>query len=181
MKRRIHPYKFNMWLILAGIVMFFAAFTSAYIVMHQRDAWQSFAMPHVFWVSTIAILTSSLTMHLALKNFKARNMAAYKKLITITAVLGLVFLGGQMAGFGKMYEEGFTLSWNISAGFLYVIISAHMVHVLAGVVALLVIFFRAYRRKIRTYDPIPVEVAATFWHFVDGLWIYLYIFFLVIR
>lgn len=120
-------------------------------------------------------------MHLALKNFKQRNMATYKKLITITAILGLIFLGGQMAGFGKMYEEGFTLSWNISAGFLYVIISAHMVHVLAGVIALLVIFFRAYRRKVRTYDPVPVEVAATFWHFVDGLWIYLYIFFLIIR
>lgn len=181
MKRKIHPYKFNMWLVLAGIVMFFAAFTSAYIVMHQRNAWESFSMPHVFWLSTVVILASSLTMYLALKRFKAHRMGAYKQLMTITAILGLVFLAAQLAGFGQMYKDGFTLSWNISAGFLYVIIGAHMVHVLGGVIALFVMFFRAYRRKVRTYDPVPVEVVSTYWHFVDGLWIYLYIFFLIIR
>lgn len=170
-----------MWLAIAGIVMFFAAFTSAYIVMRGRAVWQSFSMPHLFWVSTVVILVSSLTMHLALKNFKQRNMMAYKRLITTTAVLGLVFLIVQAMGFGVMYKEGFTLTWNISAGFIFVIVGAHMLHVLGGVIALFFIFFRAYRRKVRTYDPVPVEVVATFWHFVDLLWIYLYIFFLIIK
>ena len=170
-----------MWLVLAGIVMFFAAFTSAYIVMHGRDDWQSFNLPHAFWLSTIVILVSSGTMHLALKSFKNRNMHRYKRLITLTAFLGLVFMGAQLVGFSGMYAEGFTLTWNISAGFLFVIVGAHMLHVLGGVIALLVIFFRAYRKKVRTYDPVPVEIAATYWHFVDGLWLYLYIFFMIIR
>ncbi len=178
---KIHPYKFNMWIILISIVMFFAAFTSAYIVMEGRDSWQPFRMPDVFWLSTLVILGSSVTMHLSVKSFKNHNMSLYKKLITFTAFLGVVFMALQLLGFSNMYKEGFTLSWNISAALLYVIVGAHIVHVLGGVVALLVIFFRAYRRRVRSYDAVPVEVAATFWHFVDGLWIYLYIFFLLIR
>lgn len=180
-QNRIHPYKFNMWLALAGIVMFFAAFTSAYLVMRARGAWQSFRMPDIFWFSTAVILASSVTMHLSVKTFKARHMGRYKTLITVTALLGLVFLICQGIGFSNLYGRGITLQWNLSASLLYVIVSAHMLHVLGGVIALLIIFARAYRRHVRTYDPVPVEVAATYWHFVDGLWIYLYIFFLLIR
>lgn len=180
-KNRIHPYKFNLWLALAGIVMFFAAFTSAYLVMHARSSWAHFHLPWVFWLSTAVILASSLTMHLSVKSFKAHQMTRYKSLITVTAVLGLLFLLGQIIGFSDLYAKGITLQWNLSASLLYVIIGAHMVHVLGGVIALFIIFARAYRRRVRTYDPIPVEVAATYWHFVDGLWIYLYIFFLWIR
>lgn len=170
-----------MWLLLAGIVMFFAAFTSAYLVMHARNSWQSFKMPDIFWLSTVVILLSSLTMHLSLKTFKEHRMARYKKLITITAGLGIIFMICQCIGFVNLYENGFTLQWNVSAAFIYIIVGAHMLHVLGGVVALLIIFARAYRRHVRTYDTVPVEVAATYWHFVDGLWIYLYIFFLLIR
>lgn len=178
---RIHPYKFNMWLLLAGIVMFFAAFTSAYLVMRARNAWEQFNLPDVFWFSTVAILVSSYTMHLSLKYFKQHNMHRYKILITLTALLGVAFLAAQIIGFANLYGKGITLQWNLSAGLLFIIVGAHMVHVLGGVIALLVIFARAYRRRVRTYDSVPVEVAATYWHFVDGLWIYLYIFFLLIR
>lgn len=170
-----------MWLVIAGIIMFFAAFTSAYIVMHDRDSWQPVAMPSIFWISTLVIVISSFTMHWSVKRFKQHKMQSYKTLITITALLGLLFLGGQTVGFQTMYNQGFTLSWNLSSGFLYVIIGAHMLHVLGGVIALFFIFFRAYRRKVRTYDVVPVEVVAIFWHFVDILWIYLYIFFLIFR
>jgi cytochrome c oxidase subunit 3 len=170
-----------MWLALAGIVMFFAAFTSAYLVMRSRNSWEGFSLPDIFWFSTAVIVASSITMHLSVKNFKDRRMMRYKILITVTALLGLVFLISQGLGFSRLYSQGITLQWNISASLLYIIVGAHMVHVLGGVIALLVIFFRAYRRHVRTYDPVPVEVVATYWHFVDGLWIYLYIFFLWIR
>lgn len=180
-QNRIHPYKFNMWLGLAGIVMFFAAFTSAYLVMHAQRSWEHFELPDVFWFSTAVILISSYTMHLSVKNFKDHRMQRYKVLITVTAVLGLVFLLAQGDGFLNLYNRGITLQWNLSASLLYIIVGAHMLHVLGGVIALFIVFFRAYRRRIRTYDPVPIEVVATYWHFVDGLWIYLYIFFLWIR
>lgn len=120
-------------------------------------------------------------MHLSVKSFKEHQMMRYKTLITVTALLGLLFLIGQGLGFSNMYSRGITIQWNLSAALIYIIVSAHMLHVLGGVIALFIIFARAYRRHTRTYDPVPVEVVATYWHFVDGLWIYLYIFFLLIK
>lgn len=180
-RKRIHPYKFNMWLAIAGICMFFAAFTSAYIVMESHSSWQDFKLPDMFWFSTAIIIISSFTMHLSVKSFKKHHMMRYKTLITVTALLGLLFLIGQGLGFSNMYSRGITIQWNLSAALIYIIVSAHMLHVLGGVIALFIIFARAYRRHTRTYDPVPVEVVATYWHFVDGLWIYLYIFFLFIK
>ncbi|WP_344974262.1 cytochrome c oxidase subunit 3 [Compostibacter hankyongensis] len=180
-RKRIHPYKFNMWVAMGSIVMMFAGFTSAYLVMQSRSTWQSFELPEVFWFSTAVILVSSGTIQWAYRSFKAHNMGRYKMLITVTAVLGLVFLASQTTGFAELYERGLKLDWNVSVALLYIIAGAHMLHVLGGVVALLIIFIRAYRRKVRSYDPIPIEVVATYWHFVDVLWIYLYVFFLWIR
>lgn len=180
-RKKMHPYKFNLWVALAGIVMFFAGFTSAYIVMHARSSWHELRLPELFWFSTGVILVSSLTMQMAVKSFKDRYLQRYKLLITLTALLGLVFISTQSLGFLRMYQQGFSLSWNVSAALIYIIVGAHMLHVLGGVVALLILFFRAFRRKVRSYDAIPVEVAATYWHFVDILWIYLFIFFNVVK
>ena len=180
-RNRIHPYKFNLWIALGSIVMMFAGFTSAYIVMHGRNTWESFPLPGIFWFSTGVILLSSLTMQQALRNFKERNMKRYRQLITLTAFLGLVFLCSQAVGFHELYGRGIKLDWNVSAGLLFIITGLHMLHVLGGVITLLIIFFMAYRRKVRSYDALPVELAATYWHFVDILWIYLFIFFIWIR
>ncbi|MHB1920751.1 MAG: cytochrome c oxidase subunit 3 [Chitinophagaceae bacterium] len=180
-RNRIHPYKFNLWIALGSIVMMFAGFTSAYIVMHARNTWQSFPLPRIFWFSTAVIMLSSLTMQKALMNFKARNMNRYKRLITLTVFLGLVFLVSQAIGFHELYSKGIKLDWNVSAGLLFIITGLHMLHVLGGVITLLIIFFMAFRRKVHSYDSIPVELAATYWHFVDILWIYLFLFFIWIR
>lgn len=180
-RQRIHPYKFNLWIALGSIVMLFAGFTSAYVVMHAREAWVQFVLPGIFWFSTAVILCSSLTMHLTVKEFRAHRMGNYKKLITLTAALGVLFLVCQFIGFADLYGQGIKLTWNVSAALLYVITGAHMLHVLGGVVALLIIFARAYRKHVRSYDVVPVEVAATYWHFVDILWIYLFIFFQLVR
>lgn len=180
-RRRIHPYKFNLWVAMGSIVMLFAGFTSAYIVMRGTAKWQSFALPHIFWVSSFVILLSSMTMHLSLKNFRERNMSRYKILITLTAFLGVVFLVLQTLGFVHLYSRGIRLTWNVSAGLLFIITGLHMLHVIGGVIALLIIFALAYSRKIRTYSAVPVEIVSTYWHFVDALWIYLFIFFIIIH
>ncbi len=180
-RQRIHPYKFNLWIALGSIVMLFGGFTSAYVVMHARDNWIQFVLPGIFWFSTAVIICSSITMHLTVKSFKEHRMGSYKKLITLTAILGLVFMVSQFIGFVDLYGQGIKLTWNVSAALLYVITTTHMLHVLGGVVALLIIFARAYRKHIRSYDPVPVEVAAIYWHFVDILWIYLFLFFQLIR
>jgi len=93
----------------------------------------------------------------------------------------VVFAACQWIGFSQLKNMGLPLNGPVSASFIYVIVGVHMLHVLGGVVALLIMFGRAYRTRVRTYSPVPIEVAATYWHFVDILWIYLLIFLSIAR
>lgn len=179
-QRRIHPHKFTMWVAMASITMMFAGFTSAYIVKRNQGNWLEFELPIIFWYSTFVILASSLTMHLSLKSFKAREMQRYRVLITITAALGVLFTILQWQGFQQLKTAGIDLLGirsNTAASFLFVITGMHILHVLGGVIALVVIFLRAYRTSVKQYSPVGLEIAATYWHFVDILWIYLFIFY----
>lgn len=179
-RKRIHPHKFIMWIVMGSVMMMFAGFTSAYVVKRSQSNWLEFTIPAIFWYSTAIILLSSLTIHLAGKAFKARNMRRYKTLITITAILGLAFIVMQIKGFGFLEDHGVKLfgsNSNPAGSFLGVITGVHMLHVLGGVIALVVMLFKAYSARRKNYSSISIEVASTYWHFVDGLWIYLFIFF----
>lgn len=177
---KIHPHKFALWLGIASIVMMFAGLTSAYIVKGSMPGWSTVVMPVHFYYSTAVILLSSLTVFLAKKSFIGRKMKQYRILITVTAALGLVFVLLQALGFKYLFEHGVTFAGSAGAGqFLYVIFSLHIVHVLGGVVALLVVFVRAFNQKTRFYNVVPIELVGIYWHFVDLLWVYLFIFFLI--
>jgi cytochrome c oxidase subunit 3 len=179
-RKRLHPHKFTLWIAMGSIIMMFAGLTSAYVVKESQSNWLEFALPKVFWYSTFVILLSSLTIHLALKSFKARQKQRYKVLITVTAFLGLLFAALQGYGFYDLYyNKGiqiFGVGSNPSASFLGIITGLHVLHVLGGVVALIVIFIRAYSTKVKMYNSVPVEIASTYWHFVDILWLYLFVF-----
>ncbi|MEN9685456.1 MAG: hypothetical protein RLZZ28_1242 [Bacteroidota bacterium] len=177
---RIHPHKFTLWVAMGAIVMMFAALTSAYIVKKNQSSWLEFDLPRIFWYSSFTILLSSLTIHLAAKAFKAREMSRYRSLVTITAMLGVLFMLMQLWGFKELELKNIALTGpksNSAASFLLVITGMHLLHVLGGVVALLVIFFRAYSVKMKQYSQLPIELVSTYWHFVDVLWIYLFIFY----
>lgn len=182
-RKRIHPYKFALWVAMASILMMFAGFTSAYIVKRADSNWLEFKLPPIFWVSTAVILLSSLTIHLAGKSFKARQMNQYKVLMNVTVVLGILFTILQWFGFQYLQNHGVKLIGNNSnpaGSFLGVITGVHILHVLGGVVVLLVMFFRAYNRRTINYSTLPLEVVTTYWHFVDAIWIYLFIFFNIV-
>ncbi len=115
---------------------------------------------------------------MALKAFKERRMSAYRRLITITAIAGMGFVGFQIAGFCQLWQTGTTFNGSGAGQFLYIIFGLHALHVLGGIVALLVMFFKAFSSRIRNYNPVSIELASIYWHFVDFLWIYLFIFFL---
>ncbi|MBS1919728.1 MAG: heme-copper oxidase subunit III [Bacteroidetes bacterium] len=181
-RKKIHPRKFTMWVAIASIIMMFAGLTSAYIVKSNQAAWQEIELPKIFWGSTIVILVSSLTMQIALRSFKQREMRQYRVFIASTFLLGSVFIIFQCIGFLQLWEQQqVTLKGSGAGQFLYVIFGLHVLHVFGGVIALLVMFTRAFFGKIKMYSPVPVELAATYWHFVDALWIYLLIFFLWVR
>jgi cytochrome c oxidase subunit III len=179
-RKRLHPHKFTMWVALASIVMMFAGLTSAYIVKKANAKWLEFELPDVFWYSTFVILLSSLTVHLSVKSFKAREMARYRVLIGVSALLGILFVVLQWMGFQQIEAGGvplFGFDSNPSASFIGIIGGLHGLHVIGGVVALVVMFLRIYLGTKKVYSSTGLEIAATYWHFVDGLWVYLFIFF----
>src|ERR1700755_3611621 len=98
-RKRMHPHKFTLWVAMASILMMFAGLTSAYIVKKNSGSWLEFDLPKIFWYSTFAIILSSVTIHLSAKAFKAREMGRYKTLITVTAILGVLFMVMQCMGF----------------------------------------------------------------------------------
>jgi cytochrome c oxidase subunit III len=180
-KKKVHPHKFTLWMALGSIIMMFAGLTSAYVVRRNQANWTSFELPLIFWYSTAVIVLSSITMMLAVRNFKQRQMAKYRSLLTATFVLGVIFVAMQAVGFTQFVKAGLALGKTSSVDFLYVIVGLHALHVIGGVVALAVMFAKAFSVKVRNYSSVPVEVMSTYWHFVDGLWIYLLLFLLMIK
>jgi cytochrome c oxidase subunit III len=177
--QKMHPHKFTLWVAIGSITMMFAGFTSAYIVKSNMAGWQAVQMPKIFFLSTALILISSATLYVAQKVFKQRQMAKYRMLITITAALGLLFIITQAFGFAELLKQKITFSESVAGSFFYIITGVHALHVVGGVVALLVIFLRAYSSNKRYYSSTPIEVLSVYWHFVDILWVYLFVFFLL--
>jgi len=180
-RKKIHPHKFTLWIGIGSILMMFAGLTSAYIVKRNQANWVTFELPLIFWYSTAAMLLSSTTVFFAGRSFKQRAMAKYRSLMMVTIILGVLFIVMQIIGFKQLWSLGITLQGNVSFSFLYAIVGLHAAHVIGGIIALLVLFAKAFSAKIRIYNTVPVEVISTYWHFVDALWIYLLIFLLMIR
>jgi cytochrome c oxidase subunit 3 len=179
--KKIHPHKFILWVAIGSIIMMFAGLTSAYIVKREQPGWTSYTTPLAFYYSTAVMLISSLTIFLAGKSFTERRMIRYRKLLAATLILGLVFILLQWLGFRHLWATGTTLRGSGAGQFLYIIAGLHALHVFGGVIALFVMWLRARNTRIRSYNMVPVDVVSTYWHFVDLLWIYLFIFFLMVQ
>jgi len=192
-RKRIHPQKFMMWIAIGSMSMAFAGLTSGYIVRQAQGNWRYYHLPMLFWFSTVAIIISSVTMMMGVKAFKNREMIKFRALISITLVLGIAFGLMQYGGFYQLYHQlqqikinGETLNQsatvrvngNPSESFLFVIAGLHLAHLIGGIIALIIVFFRGFRTNIKVYNATGLEIAATYWHFVDILWVYLFVFFL---
>jgi len=179
-RQKLHPHKFTLYVAFASILMMFAGLTSAYIVKRNLAGWEEVETPLYFWYSTIAILVSSLTIQLALRAFKQRSMQQYRRLVGVTLLLGIAFIVFQWLGFSWMWSHGVHFRGASAGQFLYVIAGLHALHVIGGIVVLIIMFLKAFLGQTKSYNATPVDVAATYWHFVDALWLYLLIFFIVI-
>lgn len=179
--KKIHPHKFILWVAIGSIIMMFAGLTSAYIVKREQPGWTTYTTPLAFYYSTAVILISSLTIFLAGKSFTERRMIRYRKMLAATLILGLVFILLQWLGFRHLWLTGTTFHGSGAGQFLYIIAGLHALHVFGGVIALFVLWLRAKNTRIRSYNMVPVDVVSTYWHFVDLLWIYLFIFFLMVQ
>jgi len=180
-QNRIHPHKFALWVGIATIIMMFGAFTSAYIVRRAAGNWYEFKLPDIFMMNTLVIVASSVTLHFSYRAFQSGLENRYKYLLITTFVLGLAFVLLQYQGWVALNAMGATFIANPSSSFVYVISGLHAAHVLGGMAALIVAMVHAFvlpfkptQRRILRFG-----LVTQYWHFVDVLWVYLIIFFMI--
>lgn len=178
----MHPQKFALWLFIVSIVMLFAAFTSAYIVRQGEGNWLVFDLPQLFWTNSLVLIISSATMHWAYLSAKKDNLNTLKLAISITTVLGILFLVGQVYAWGDLVKSNVFFAGkesNPSGSFLYVLTGVHAVHLISGLVFLLIALYSAFTFRIHAKKLDRIEMCATYWHFLDILWLYLFGFLLL--
>jgi cytochrome c oxidase subunit 3 len=179
--RKINPQKFALWLAIASIIMMFGGFTSGYIVRRSQGMWEVIDLPIIFVVSTAAILLSSVTMYVAVKQYRKSNFSSFRRMLILSLLLGLSFSIMQLYGFSQMYDSNIKIDGNPAGSFLYIIAGIHILHILGGIVAIVYQLIRA-RKNVFTQKRLEgLETMSTYWHFVDLLWIYLYVFFIFFR
>lgn len=178
----MHPKKFAMWLFLATVVMLFASLTSAYIVRRADGNWQLFDLPSMFFVSSTVIILSSIAMHLGYWSAKRNDSEKVKMWVTITAMLGLTFMVTQLLGWNQLIGNRIHFSGgNPSASFVYVLSGLHGVHLISAVIFLGLVWNSARQLKINAKNLTQIEMCTTYWHFLGGLWLYLFVFLLYFR
>ncbi len=175
----MHPMKFATWLFIVSIVMIFAALTSAYVVRKAEGNWLEFNLPDMFYYTSGIILLSSVTMHIAYASIKRDLFDRAKIFITITAILGVIFCYGQFIAWGELVNNNVYFVGNPSGSFVYVFSGLHGVHIVSGIVFLIIVLINIFRSKIHSKNMSLMEMCTTFWHFLDGLWLYLFGFLLL--
>lgn len=174
-------YRIGMWVALASILMLFVALTSAYIVRQIPawnggvDDWVPLDMPPVLWVNTIAILVSSMTIELARRALNRNDYARFNRWLIVTTVLGAAFIAGQFVAWKQLAAQGIYVNTHPHSSFFYLMTGVHGVHLLGGILALLYVTLAALRLRIGMAKRNAVKVTALYWHFMDGLWVYLFL------
>ncbi|MFD0860983.1 heme-copper oxidase subunit III [Sungkyunkwania multivorans] len=172
--------KMMLLFLMVALTMSFAAWTSAYIVSSSRPDWLSeFALPNIFFISTGVLLMSSITFHLVKTAIKANKRGLASILLLLTLMLGITFIRLQFVGFQEIIDAGYYFTGpgsSITMSYVYVITAVHIVHVIAGLIVLLVVTINHFRGKYKPGQTLGLELGVMFWHFLDVLWVYLFLF-----
>ena len=173
-----HPFdsaRLGLWVFLGSVTMLFAAFTSAYLVRSAGTDWAPLQIPSVLWISTAVLIASSVTMELARRSFQDWKPLAFRKWMVATFVLGVSFICGQLLAWQQLAEQGVFLQSHPHSSFFYVFTAVHALHVLGGIAALLYVLFQSWRYKLTPGVSSAPALCATYWHFIDVVWIYLFV------
>ena len=178
--KRGNRYRIGMWVALASIGMMFTSLSSAYIVRSggAKD-WSPIALPRVLFASTVLILISSVTLELARRKLKRSLHDVYAKYVLLTTLLGVGFLASQVFAWRQLAAQGVYLASHPHSSFFYLFTGAHAVHLIGGLLALAYLWFRSRSRMTepvaRAKQQATADAVAIYWHFMDGLWIYLFL------
>lgn len=174
--RSMHPQKFAMWLFLVSVIMIFISLSSAYVVKKSIGEWVYINFPPLFRVTTVLILLSSVSMHFALLSAKKNNIKNIRIGLGITALLAFSFVIGQYMAWGQLVDAGHHFVGNPASSFVYVFTGLHIAHLIGAIVFLFIVLGQSFTYKVHSKRMVGIEMCATFWHFLGGLWLYLYLF-----
>ncbi|MAY84630.1 MAG: cytochrome oxidase subunit III [Flavobacteriales bacterium] len=172
-----------LWFGMISIVMLFAGLTSAVIVRKGDGNWTSFELPDIFLFSTIALALSSVTLWIAKWGAKRDQQGFVKAGLSTTFALGLAFIYMQLEGYEQLVEMGifFTGAEQTASGsFLYIISALHIAHLVGGIIALIVTMINGFLGHYKSKNLLGLQLCSIYWHFMDAMWIYLYIFFTIV-
>lgn len=172
--------KMMLWFGIISLIMSFAGLTSAFIVSSTREDWLSdFVLPSSFTYSTLIIFLSSIFLYAAKQTLKKNQAVTTTSLLIGVLVLGIAFIYSQILGFNQIISSGYNFTGptsNITMSYVYIIAVVHIVHVLAGIICLIVVIINQLNKKYSSENTLGFDLASTFWHFVDILWLYLFFF-----
>ena len=175
-------YVTGMVLGLAAILMFFAALTSAYIVRKGLgNDWVAFGLPRILWLNTVILVASSVTVERARRSLGRELIGSFRYWWRITTALGLVFLAGQLIAWRELVTAGVYLASNPSSSFFYLLTGSHGAHLLGGIVALAYIGWRSGRAETWPRQRAAATICTIYWHFLDVLWVFLFLLLLLGR
>jgi len=165
---------------MVSMTMMFAGLTSAFVVSKSRADWlKDFQLPTAFWISTLVIIGCSLTFHLAKKSIQKDNRSATTTFLLLTLALGILFVVLQFVGFGQIVDSGYYFTGSqstITTTFLYVVTVTHLAHLAGGIISLLIVIYNHFKQKYNASQTLGIELGAMYWHFLDILWVYLFLF-----
>ena len=172
--------KMMLWFGIVSLIMSFGGLTSAFIVSSSREDWlNDFELPNSFFISTIIITFSSLVFITAKKALLKEKYLLSQSLVLGVFVLGLAFIYNQFLGFNELITSGYNFTGptsNITMSYIYIIAVAHILHVIAGLISLAVVIVNHFKKQYTPVSKLGFDIASTFWHFVDLLWVYLFLF-----
>jgi cytochrome c oxidase subunit 3 len=173
-----------LWVSIVAMIMIFGSLTSGYIVSRGKQGWLHFDLPQLFYISTAIILISSVTMNWTLLSAKKNDFKSIKTGALLTLLLGTAFVICQYKAWGQLVDQNIFFTGkgsSVSGSYLYVLTGLHLAHLVFGLSALLVVWVKAMRQKYNSEDIIGIRLCAIFWHFLDVLWIFLFLFLLFVR
>ncbi len=165
-------YFTGIWVALAGILMFFMALVSAYIVRKSSADWRAVALPRIVWLNTAVLLVSSLALEGSHRAWEREDAKAFRQWWAVATALGMLFLAGQWMAWRELAAAGVYLATNPSSSFFYLLTAAHGLHLAGGLTALVYVLARGWMR-LRATGGVAAEIAGIYWHFMDGLWVFL--------
>ncbi|MEB3801808.1 heme-copper oxidase subunit III [Flavobacterium columnare] len=179
-QKQVRSYRLILLFGMLSMFMMFAGLTSAYLVSASRKDWvHDMVLPPAFVISTIVIVLSSITIHLAKLAIRKDNRSKTSLYLGLTFVLGLIFVFLQFTGFSQIIAMGYYFTGSestVTTSFLYMLTLLHLVHLFAGMISLLIIIYNHYKQKYNSTQTSGIELGAMFWHFLDFLWVYLFLF-----